>query len=178
MISVTPAVAKFEAARAVALRGEGVREVRAAARRLRVWLQLSGLTALVDDLRWVCRETSRLRDLELFDGVLKNATTRANAERRAFTALRSRRIDGVIAALRSLPPLNASRARSQLRQWEKSLRSNTLKTDDDVHAFRKRVRRARYAYEWLGEDAKELRRLQNVLGALCDLAALSRLLTS
>jgi len=178
MIRVAPALERFEAARAGALSGQSVREVRAAARRLRVWLQLSGITALVDDLRWLCRETSRLRDLELFAGVLTNSAALAEAERRAFAALNSRRLDGVIVALRALPPLRRSRARTRLQGWEKSLRSNTLKTDDDVHALRKHVRRVRYAYEWLGEDSKELRRVQNVLGALCDLAALSRLLTS
>lgn len=177
MISVTPALVRFERARAAALHGEGVHEVRAAARRLRVWLELSGVTTLIDDLRWLCRETSRLRDLEVFEGVLSNPALRAAAERQARAALQSRRVDGLVAALRSLPPLRASRARAAVRDWEKSLRSNTLKTDDDVHAFRKRVRRVRYAYDWLGEDSKELRRVQNVLGALCDLAALSRLVT-
>jgi CHAD domain-containing protein len=183
MTPLTPWLARFEAARAAALRddAEGLHEVRALARRLRVWLQLAGLRVLEGDLRWLGRETSALRDLDVLDEVLTaagRAQLRPPARRRAFAALRSPRVDGLVAALRALPALDEARARASLRDLEAKLGALSAETDDELHALRKRVRRVRYAREWLGKDAAGLRGLQAVLGPLADLAALRRLVTS
>lgn len=182
MTPLAPWLTRFEAARTAALRGdaEGLHDVRTIARRLRVWLRLAGLHVLESDLRWLCRETSALRDLDVLQEALSpggRARLRPDAERRASNALRARRVDGVVLALRSLPELDERKARAVLRTLEASLVRGPVETDEQVHALRKRVRRARYAREWLGDDARALRRLQDVLGPLCDLAALTRLLT-
>lgn len=182
MTALAPWLSRFEAARAAALNGdvEALHHARTIARRLRVWLRLAGWRALESDLRWVCRETSRVRDLDVLDTVLTpaaRAAWRPAARRQASAALSSQRVDGVLRALAALPPLDVARARKRLDRWERALEHPRPKTDDEVHALRKRVRRARYAREWLGDDAADLRALQDVLGVACDLAALRRLLT-
>jgi CHAD domain-containing protein len=180
MIDLSPWLETFEAARARALRGEaeGLHDLRTSARRLRVWLQLAQLRVLEDDLRWLCRETSELRDLDVLGALLTPAGRRAlrpTAERRAKAALESRRVQGVVAALRCLPALRPAFARVGLAELERSLTRATPRTDDEVHALRRRVRRVRYAREWLGVDASDLQRAQDVLGVVCDVLVLQAL---
>ena len=183
MTALAPWLTRFERSRAAALRGdvEALHQVRVIARRLRVWLALAGLHVLQGDLRWLCRETSALRDLDVLDEVLTaegRATLRPPAVRRARDALRSSRVDGVVAALRVLPALDVERARAASRAFEARLDVLRAQTDDELHALRRQVRRARYAREWLEEDTAGLRQLQAALGPLADLAALRRLVTS
>lgn len=181
MISNAPWLKKFESSRAAALSGdvEGLHDVRTSARRLRVWLQLAGLRVLEDDLKWLCRETSALRDLDVFAEVLTPEAMkefRAPAELQARAALKSRRIDGVVFALKTLQACNERDARAVLNELERSLAREKLKLEDDaIHAYRRKIRRVRYAREWLGLDASQHEWAQEVLGAVCDVCALERL---
>lgn len=188
---------------AVALRGEdpeGVHQVRVAARRLRVWLELGGHEVLVGDVRWLARELGRLRDLDVIRHGWRvrpgspveawlarlESTSRDDAAR----TLHSPRYRGLVKGLRSLAPLDVGRAQKRLGAFSRTAtkRASALATgrpvepDDladavlQVHALRRSVRRLRYAREWLGERAGPLKALQEALGALCDVAALARLL--
>ncbi|MFT3711715.1 MAG: CHAD domain-containing protein [Archangium sp.] len=183
MISNAPWLKKFVAARRLALRGdvEGLHDVRTSARRLRVWLRLAGLRVLEDDLRWLCQETSALRDLDVFAAVLTEdarAVLRPLAESRAHAALKSKRIDGVVFALQTLGGCAEDDARRVLTKLERSLpraKPRRKLNGDALHRFRRKIRRVRYAREWLGLGASEHERAQEVLGAVCDVLALERL---
>ncbi|MBL8917173.1 MAG: CHAD domain-containing protein [Archangium sp.] len=181
MISNVPWLKKFERARVSALQGDlrGLHDVRTSARRLRVWLRLAGLRVLEDDLKWLCRETSELRDLDVFGDVLTEAARlqlRPAAQKQAYAALKSRRIDGVVFALKTLQACDEHDARAVLNELERELARTKWKLNDDaIHAYRRKIRRVRYAREWLGLDAQQYAWAQEVLGTVCDVIALEQL---
>jgi CHAD domain-containing protein len=185
MISNAPWLAKFENARRAALAGdvEGLHDVRTSARRLRVWLRLADLRVLEDDLRWLCRETSALRDLDVFDALLTadaRAALRPTAQAQAHAALKSKRLDGVVFALKTLGACAERDAHQVLAKLERTLaRAKPRRLDSEaIHAYRRKLRRVRYAREWLGLDAREHERAQETLGVVCDVLALERLIDS
>ncbi|MFO0601003.1 MAG: CHAD domain-containing protein [Myxococcaceae bacterium] len=161
---------------------EGLHQVRVVARRLLVWLELAEARTLRDDLKWLLRETSALRDLDVFDALLTpegRAALRPAAEKRARAALTSPRTRALVAAFRALGTVRRRRANRVLAELERALgHSRFEETDDQLHALRKLVRRVRYAREWLGLDAEPVRALQDALGAVCDVIALQRLTLS
>lgn len=184
----------------IALEGvdpEGIHQVRVAGRRLRVLMELGGHRALVGDLRWLVRALGRTRDLDVLAevlavgpgtdavaGWLAGLTEDARLEVR--DVLTSARLTGLIQALRTLAPVDEEEARRSLAAFSERVRraldtvvdsrlGGTAQVDA-IHALRRALRRLRYAYDWLEEDARALKRLQEALGAMCDLTALSRLL--
>ncbi len=186
---------RLERAAATARSGddvEGVHQVRVAARRLRALLELGGRRVLVDDLRWLTRALSRARDLDVLREALPATDERFHAWRARLArsaraacvaALTSPRFEGLMAALRAAPPVDPSVARRGLEALRRRARAQlaVLKAADSagqaaaLHALRRALRRWRYALEWLGEDSRELSQLQGALGAVCDVAALARL---
>ena len=65
-----------------------------------------------------------------------------------------------------------------LEKLERSLAKERVKLEDEaLHALRRKLRRVRYAREWLGLDASVHERAQEALGAVCDVLALEALLT-
>jgi CHAD domain-containing protein len=168
--------------------------VRVAGRRLRVLLELGRRRALVDDLRWLVRSLGPARDLDVlrealppanprFDAWLTRLAARARADARA--ALTSPRFEGLLAALRVLPPVDEAVARCGLDAVSKKVRRQLDRLVGArlepgqlavaVHALRRALRRLRYAADWLNERADGLGHLQDALGAVCDLGALARL---
>ena len=77
-------------------------------------------------------------------------------------------------ALRTLPPLETGRAGRRLERLEiragqalEACRQDP--TPEALHTLRRALRRLRYAREYLGKGTKELKTLQEVLGAFQDL---------
>jgi CHAD domain-containing protein len=200
-LSPAPWLAHFERHVPVALDGvdpEGVHQVRVAGRRLRVLLELGGHAALVGDVRWLVRALGRVRDLDVLrdafagapaadgDGAAWMAQLEADARREAHDALTSPRLEGLLRALRVLRPLDEAVARQALQRMERRTRARlgqlekaAASSDGDgeaVHALRRALRQLRYARDWLGDESEPLKHLQEVLGAICDLSALRRLL--
>lgn len=172
---------RLDHARARALEGdaEGIHHVRAASRRLRVWLDFRGQAKLQEELRWVCGALARVRDLDVFDEVL---TAEARVELRpravaiAVEALESTRWKAMREELEGVRPPKSSQAKRALRRLERQLekRRAALSPGDGtaLHRLRRALRRLRYAREWLDLDVKELAAEQDRLGAVCDLLAL------
>jgi CHAD domain-containing protein len=166
---------------AVAQDDRSVHQLRVAAGRLSVWLELGGRTALRDDLRRVRQSVAHLRDLDVLLGRGRAAeeATRLRAARDAesvgaIAALRAARAGAIGVALGYVPWPTTAEAEKSLRRL--ILRVVTAGEDAvhgerdpaQMHALRRRVRRARYALEWLGRDATHARELQDVLGSWHD----------
>lgn len=182
---------------------EGIHQVRVAGRRLRVLMELGRHRALVGDLRWLVRTLSRVRDLDVLVPLLAGpgatledasgddrvkawlARRAADARSEAQEALTSPRLAGLLDALRHLAPIDEGLARGTLPAFARRVRralhaaiGTRLPPEaraDAIHALRRALRRLRYANDWLGEDSRALKHLQDALGALCDLTALGRL---
>lgn len=163
--------------------------MRVAARRLRAYLDLLGFRVLQDDLKRLLRGTGRVRDLEV--ALAREALPqgfRAFLERKLQEArgrlpdlLASPWTEALLRALLALPPLEKkaaskglSRMRKRLARRLKALRDTP--SPEALHAYRRALRRLRYAKEFLGLSTREERRLQEELGALQDLGVLLGLL--
>lgn len=186
-----PLVAHLRRHLSLALSGadpEGVHQVRVAGRRLGVYLHLLGLRVLRDDLRRLVRAAGRVRDLEVALERPLPAGFRAHLEaerQRAREALlpllRSPWLEALLRALEALPPLKGERGRKRLARLEKRLsaRLRALAQDptpEALHAYRRALRRVRYAKELLGLPAKREKALQEALGAFNDAYVLEGLL--
>ena len=167
---------------------EGVHQVRVAAARLRVWLRLGDLHVLEDDLRWLRDAAGEVRDLDVLIGMggpdeyVDALLARWMAARRGWLqALRSGRTQGLLQALRDLPPIDGRRARRTTGRWQTRVRraGDTLDwradPEEDLHAFRRAVRRLRYAREWIGAPDPSIKELSGGLGDLNDLFVLREL---
>lgn len=193
MISPTAWLERLQQELAVARAGddpEGVHQLRVAAGRLRVWLELGGRRALVDDLRWLRRSASEVRDLDvLLEGNPNSECASWLAERRAasrrelLTALDDERVDALLAALTWVPAIPRERAhRNVPRLVRHALRAGARIENDatDVtawHALRRSLRRLRYARDWLDEDTGDLRDFLDVLGEMNNRVVEARHLT-
>lgn len=169
---------------------DAVHEVRVVGRRLHVFLLLCRLPVLVDDLRWLVGALGPVRDLDVALGLMPGkqgafhdwlTTRREAATAGALAVVRHRRVDALVRALAVLPALTARQATPAFRRLEERLArawrvGRRERTVEALHDVRKAVRRARYALEWLGRDAEGLRETQGVLGEVCDLSLLQRLL--
>ncbi|AFV77369.1 hypothetical protein Theos_2385 (plasmid) [Thermus oshimai JL-2] len=184
MIPLGPWLEHLERHLPLALSGEdseGVHQVRVAGRRLRVWLWLGRYRVLGEDLGWLVRGLGPLRDLEVLLQIgppppLANWLRRQREEARgkALILLQSPRLEGLLQALRTLPPLETGRAGRRLERLEiragqalEACRQDP--TPEALHTLRRALRRLRYAREYLGKGTKELKTLQEVLGAFQDL---------
>lgn len=161
---------------------EGVHQVRVASRRLRVWLELAGMSMLEDDLAWLVRVAGQVRDLEVLlsdeqpEAFAKWLRKELKAARAALVpTLDSPRMAGLLWALSSLPPIPLSQAQARLPRFERRLRRRAaIWTQEDtleaLHGVRRALRCLRYAREWLGHDTDDLKRLQDALGHVGDLS--------
>jgi len=177
----------------VALEGsdsEGVHQVRVAGRRLRAWLDLGEYRVLHDDLRWLVRGLGPARDLDvLCESPLGREgpfaawlLARRDAERLlARELLASPRVDGLVRAFSALPAIAPEDAARRVRRFEKAAleareRFRAAPGLEALHAWRRAVRRLRYASDWAGLDGKRYAGLQEILGLVCDAGALDRLI--
>jgi CHAD domain-containing protein len=192
MIPITPWLRHLRRHVPVARAGrdpEGVHQVRAGAARLAAWLDLSGTRVLKDDLRWMRRRASTVRDLDV---LLMRRLPRAFREhllarRRAaradlLAALGDPRSRDLLHVLALLPPLRRGTARRNLRRLDRRARRALARVEaegrraraETLHDLRRAVRRLRHAREWLHEDAAPLREVQLALGALNDVVVARR----
>ncbi|AEV16180.1 CHAD domain containing protein [Thermus sp. CCB_US3_UF1] len=166
---------------------EGVHQVRVAGRRLRAYLNLLGWRVLQDDLRRLVRGAGRVRDLEVALGHPLPPGFRAHLEEEVRQArealpplLASPWTAALLRALRVLPPLGEEawgRLRRQERRAEARLKALQAEPSlEALHAYRRALRRVRYAKEFLGLSAKREKALQEALGGLQDLEVLLGLL--
>ncbi|WP_105317316.1 CHAD domain-containing protein [Thermus tenuipuniceus] len=177
----------------VALSGkdpEGVHQVRVAGRRLRVYLDLLGWRVLRDDLRRLVQGAGRVRDLEVVlagpwalpQGFRRFLEGELHLAREALSPLlASPWTAALLGALEVLPPLEEGQALRALgrleakakRRW-KALSLNP--SPEALHAYRRALRRVRYAKEFLGLPSRREKILQEALGNLQDLEVLLGLL--
>ncbi|MFN4232314.1 CHAD domain-containing protein [Thermus sp.] len=160
---------------------EGVHQVRVAARRLRAYLDLLGFRVLQDDLKRLLRGTGRVRDLEValaketlpegFRDFLERELKKARA--RLPDLLASPWTEALLRALAALPPLGErtatrglSRLAKRLQKRFRDLRENP--SPEALHAYRRALRRLRYAKEFLGLSTREEKKLQEELGSFQD----------
>jgi len=184
-------VAHLEAHLPLALSGEdpeGVHQVRVAGRRLRAYLELLGHRILRDDLRFLVRQAGRVRDLEvalgwaLPQGVRGQLEAELKEAREALSGLLlSPWMGALLRSLRHLPPLDKGQARKRLKRLQERLEDRFLELRAEpslerLHAYRRALRRVRYAKEFLGLSTKRERALQEVLGEVNDLRVLKDLL--
>lgn len=177
---------------------EGVHQLRVAAGRLSVWLELAGRRALRDDLAWLRRSASGVRDLDVLLARAKNecgklgewrgwlAAQRDEKRVQLVRVLDSPRLAALLAALSTLPPLAPAEADARLacfsrrvRRAASRLRAGAREEEKKhdaaaLHRARRALRRWRYALEWTGADASEIKRWQEDLGELNDRAVLLR----
>jgi len=165
------------------LNAEAVHDLRVAAGRLRVWLELSGMRALQDDLRWLRGAAGPLRDLDV---VIERYGSRSWAkvlfERRDLlldqfaSTLSSSRVQGLLTALSVLPPLPEKAARKRTKDLKLAVErigAVARQEQEDlepIHRLRRWVRRLRYAVEWQGGECSKLEDLQEALGEVGDLS--------
>jgi CHAD domain-containing protein len=182
MISPTAWLERLQQELAAARAGddpEGVHQMRVAAGRLRVWLELGRRRALVDDLRWLRRSASEVRDLDVL--LAENSSPecaswleekRAASRRELVSALDDERVGALLTALVALPALSRARARRSLERFRRNALHRGAQVERDAtdvtawHGLRRSLRRLRYAREWLEEDTDEIRHFLDLLGEL------------
>lgn len=169
---------------------EGVHQVRVAAGRVAVWLEMSGRSVLLDDLRELRRAAAAVRDCDvlLLAGAQEPFASRLRERRESARTgmaarLRGPHVRALRQALALLPPLDRKGAEDALpRFFERVLRRGdalvaAVRPDDEqFHRVRRAVRKLRYALEWLGRDTREVKAMQQAFGDLNDLAVEAALL--
>ncbi|GAB4328218.1 MAG: hypothetical protein Kow0074_24010 [Candidatus Zixiibacteriota bacterium] len=169
---------------------EGVHQLRVATRRLDAWLVLAQMNILRDDLRWLRRRASAVRDLDVLLLEIKPPAPLSDwlqglhdtARRELLVALEHPRYYGLITALEGLPPMAGSSARlvlptvvRQVLRRGKAV-ENAHQDLQKLHRLRRGARRLRYCLEWLGMNTKPLKAVQRVLGEANDIAMTLRYL--
>jgi CHAD domain-containing protein len=172
----------------VSIDAEAVHKLRVSAGRLSVWLELGARRALRDDLRRLRRAASGVRDLDVIAAHEHGAAWAAELRQerlgeaaRLRAALASPRVEALVGALGLVPDPDPVCVRSALQRLKRrvSRAGDRLNGPDDeqpedreraLHRLRRRVRRLRYALDWLGADTADLRDLQEHLGELNNLA--------
>lgn len=164
---------------------EGVHQLRVAAQRLRTWLKLQGLRVLDDDLRWLRNGAGDVRDLDVSMSLVEPGPYLDELRRRwriahgdLLRVLDAPRLRALLEALPRLPAARRERVLRATRRWLRKTRRVGNRLDwerapeEELHAFRRRVRRLRYALDWLGEPRKAVKVLSEELGDVNDLAVL------
>jgi CHAD domain-containing protein len=146
-----------------------------------VWIEIAGRRAMHDDLRWVRRSAAVLRDVDVmldagrapqWEAVLRLQRAEALAALRA--ALSSTRPRAIVAGLRCVPPPDEDTARKGVVRLSRRVLKEGQRLSADTrepelfHRVRRRLRRLRYALEWLDADSKDVKKAQDAFGAFND----------
>jgi len=167
----------------VAVEPDPVHRLRVAAGRLSVWLELGARHSLRPDLWRLRRSAATVRDLDVLAAQdLEGAWTETLRQERAVeaaclrAALNSPRVEALLEGLVVVPEPDAVNVRSAIQHMKRRVQragdglDDPKDKDSALHRLRRRVRRLRYALDWLGSDSTDLRTLQEHLGGLNDLA--------
>jgi CHAD domain-containing protein len=167
---------------------EGVHQVRVATRRVDAWLVLGGWRVFRDDLRWLRDRASAVRDIDVLllrKGLPRSLKPPLMARKRQFhaefiLACDDPRLAALMVGLTAIHPIDEAEARKHVhslfeRVFEcgKELEENGL-TIEAMHRLRRALRRLRYGLEFLEKSTAPLKRLQEMLGNLNDLAVALR----
>ncbi len=169
---------------------EGVHQVRVATRRLDVWLILGGWRIYRDDLRWLRGRASVLRDADVLlarKGLPRATRTaligwRREAQAELIMACDDGRLTALMVGLGAMHPISASGARKRTLDLLSDIMRAGAKIEgengeiESFHRLRRAARRLRYGLEAVGASASRLKKLQEVLGAVNDLAVARRCL--
>ena len=168
---------------------EGVHQVRVAAGRLAVWLELAGMRVLRDDLRRLRRTAAAVRDADvLLDAspppdVAAWLRQRREEDRTAMLdALASPHVPALRRALGGLPRLPRETALAAVDRFRDRVRrrgegvDRAPHDDEVIHGLRRAVRKLRYALDWVDAADPRLKELQTTLGDLNDTAVEVRVL--
>lgn len=184
-IPLTPLLDELRRALPEARRGRkeaGIHKLRVLTRRIDVWLRLSRIRVLRDDLRWLRALAGPVRDLDVLlanrgrdrSDPLRAARKEAQGHLRA--GLATRRAEALVEALSVLSPLPAKRAHVGVGRLAR--RVIALPCDPslplDVHRRRRALRRLRYALELYGAPVDALVELQDALGVVSDMVLAHR----
>lgn len=166
---------------------ETVHALRVSARRLEGELALRRVRVLRSDLRWLIRTFAEVRDLDVAMTLWREpafvrwcVSRRARAVEELRWLRRAARVTGLLRALGSMRE-HGGGGRS-LSRWQEQMErrrdiARRAPSLESFHALRRSARRLRYGLEWRGEDASDVRALTAVLGEVCDVLPLLRLLT-
>lgn len=170
---------QLDAHKTAALLGdpEGVRQFRRTIRRIRAWLRMGSARELEQELGWVAKELSALRDLDVLDETLNRHTSRSArpmAIQQAVFALNSERWRKARAALETVAAPKRKDGEQRLKELEKELEKFKLSDSESLHALRRLVRRVRLTRKWLGRTTEDLDGAQKALSACCDVLLLER----
>lgn len=167
---------------------EGIHQVRVATRRIDAWLVLGGWRVYRDDLRWLRDRASAVRDIDVLltrKGLPRSLRSALMARRRQahaefILACDAARLAALVVGLSAVRPIQAAEARRRLgRLFEvvfevgKDVEENGSKSES-MHRLRRALRRLRYAMEMLDGSTAPLKRIQELLGNLNDLAVALR----
>ncbi len=162
---------------------EDVHELRATARRLEVYLRLAKWRVLRADLRRLIRALGPLRDCDVARAARVGrefevwvSARRESEAARVQALLNAREVGALLHALALLPPLHHATARKVSRKLARRAEDAVEPTFESLHDARRALRRARLARQWLGDDADALKHRQRLMGVVCDLSCLARLL--
>jgi len=169
---------------------EGVHQVRVATRRIETWLLLAGWHVYRDDLRWLRVEASSARDVDVLllrAGLPKRLKDDLTDHRRTaygefLLAAEDPRLQALIVGLGALPPLAPTVASTRMgRLLAKVLERGKQVSEEQgslesLHGLRRALRRLRYGLELTGGSTASLKRLQDALGHINDLAVAIRCL--
>ncbi len=164
--------------------------MRVATRRLDTWLLLGGWRVYRDDLRWLRRKAAAVRDLDVLllrkklPRPLRATLTARKRELQAEfnVACDDPRLSALMVGIGVLPPIQAGEIRKPLWKLFEAVMDcgRTIENDsgdiDSFHRLRRALRRLRYGAELVGASTAPLRRLQEVLGNINDLAVALRCL--
>jgi CHAD domain-containing protein len=167
----------------VAIEPDAVHRMRVAAGRLSVWLELGARRSLRSDLRRLRRSAAAVRDLDVLGSRDAEAAwletlrqERAAEAASLKAAASSPRVQALLDALAVVPEPDPVHVRSAIQHMKRRVQRAGDRLEEDgernraLHRLRRRVRRLRYALEWMGADSTDLRELQGHLGTLNDLA--------
>lgn len=158
-----------------------VHDMRVAAGRLSVWIEIAGRRALHDDLRWLRRSAARLRDIDVmleserpveWDALLCEERDQELAHLRS--ALDTARPRALLEALRCLPSPDVRTMRAGTRRLvHRVILAGEKMAPDELdphvlHRVRRKLRRLRYALEWLQEETQEVKKVQDAFGTFND----------
>lgn len=159
-----------------------VHQLRVALARLRVWVLLADDDALGAEIRWLRRTAAAVRDLDVqlsqpampASLAVELRKERVTAARALSRVMRGARAAALVSSLERAKPLPARMVfRGTGRLATKALaRGDALVVGDGeaMHAFRRAVRRVRFALEWSGRERPEcFVDLQSRLGDVNDL---------